>query len=189
MRLPTPTFQGPSAGYWCRGSLSTRLTIYLSSGSSVRGTKTLIGSTLIVTQMGRLRLLPPEPVWAPASERVRPWPRHQVDDPRRSSFTTSYPYSTVARRIRTTVGAWHTIVPPLIDEKGRFGVLVIKTVSGAEIRIPLRDLDSITEIEPVSGEVRDVQPHPYLHREGVNRCAPCWRPRIDSSHTDQAVHN
>jgi hypothetical protein len=67
-------------------------------------------------------------------------------------------------------------------------VLVIKTVSGAEIHIPLQDLESITEIEPVSGEERDVPPHPYLHREGVNRCAACWRPRIDRSHTDQAIH-
>ena len=68
-------------------------------------------------------------------------------------------------------------------------MLVIKTLSGAEIRIPLQDLDSITEIEPKSGDLRKVPPHPYLHREGVNRCAACWRPRIDPSHTDQAVHN
>ena len=68
-------------------------------------------------------------------------------------------------------------------------MLVIKTVSGAEIRIPLQDLDSIAEIEPLSGELRDVPPHPYLHREGVNRCAAYWRPRIDGSHSDQAVHS
>jgi hypothetical protein len=74
-------------------------------------------------------------------------------------------------------------------EKKEGTLLVIKTVSGAEIRIPLHDLDSITEIEPESGNVREVPPHPYLHREGVNRCAACWRPRTHKSHTDQAVHS
>jgi len=52
-------------------------------------------------------------------------------------------------------------VPLLLDEMGRFGVLVIETVSGVEIRIPLRDSDCIAD----------------------------GRPRIDRSHTDQAVHH
>jgi hypothetical protein len=68
-------------------------------------------------------------------------------------------------------------------------VLVIKTVSGAEIRIPLAELDSITEVEQTTGEEREPPPHPYLHREGVNRCVACWRPRTHRSHTDQAVHS
>jgi len=68
-------------------------------------------------------------------------------------------------------------------------VLVIKTAGGTEIRIPISDVDSITEIEPESGEERDVPAHPYLHREGVNRCAACWRLRTHKSHTDQAVHS
>jgi hypothetical protein len=38
-------------------------------------------------------------------------------------------------------------------------VLVIKTVSGAEIRIPLAELESITEIEPTTGEEREPPPH------------------------------
>ena len=68
-------------------------------------------------------------------------------------------------------------------------MLVIKTVGGTEIRIPLSEVDSLTEIEPESGQEREVPPHPYIHREGVNRCAACWRPRTDRSHTDQAVHS
>lgn len=68
-------------------------------------------------------------------------------------------------------------------------MLIIKTVTGAELRIPLQDIESITEIEPETGNAREIPPHPYLHREGVNRCAACWRPRADQSHTDQAVHN
>jgi hypothetical protein len=68
-------------------------------------------------------------------------------------------------------------------------VLIIKTTSGAEIRIPLDDIESIAEVEPTSGEEREVPPHPYVHREGVNRCAACWRPRTHKSHTDQAVHS
>ncbi len=67
-------------------------------------------------------------------------------------------------------------------------MLVIKTVSGVEFRIPLDEVESITEIEPTSGEPREVPPHPYLHREGVNRCAACWLPRTHPAHTDQAVH-
>jgi len=68
-------------------------------------------------------------------------------------------------------------------------VLVIKTVGGSEIRIPLHDVESIHEIEPASGQVRQVPPHAYIHREGVNRCAACWQPRTHESHTDQAVHS
>ena len=76
------------------------------------------------------------------------------------------------------------------DNRGTGGsVLVIKTVSGTEIRIPLNDIETITEIEPVSGEEQDVPPHPYIHREGVNRCAACWKLRTHPSHTDQAVHS
>ena len=67
--------------------------------------------------------------------------------------------------------------------------LVIKTVSGAEIRIPLVELESITEIEPSTGNEREPPPHAYIHREGVNRCAACLRPRTHRSHTDQAVHS
>ena len=67
-------------------------------------------------------------------------------------------------------------------------MLVIKTVSGAEIRIPIADVESVTEVEPNSGAEREVPPHPYIHREGVNRCAACWRPRTHPSHTDPAVH-
>jgi hypothetical protein len=67
-------------------------------------------------------------------------------------------------------------------------VIVIRTKSGAEIRIPMEDLDTITEIEPTSGEDRPVPAHPYLHREGVNRCAACWQDRLHPAHTDTAVH-
>ena len=66
-------------------------------------------------------------------------------------------------------------------------MLVIRTVTGTEIRVPLADIESITEIEPETGVPRDPPPHPYLHREGVNRCAACWRPRTDPSHTDVAT--
>jgi hypothetical protein len=68
-------------------------------------------------------------------------------------------------------------------------VLVIRTVSGVEIRVPLHDVETLVEIEPATGEEREVPPHPYLHREGVNRCAACWRTRTHASHTDQAVHS
>ncbi len=67
-------------------------------------------------------------------------------------------------------------------------MLVIRTTSGAEIRVPVADLDTITEIEPSTGTERSVSPHPYLHREGVNRCAACWKPRTDPAHTDVTVH-
>ena len=67
-------------------------------------------------------------------------------------------------------------------------MLIIKTRSGVELRVPIAEIENITEIEPASGTERRPPPHPYLHREGVNRCAACWRPRTDASHTDQAVH-
>jgi hypothetical protein len=67
-------------------------------------------------------------------------------------------------------------------------MMLIRTVSGSEIRIPLDDIETIVEVEPASGEEREPPPHPYLHREGVNKCAACWRPRTDPSHTQQAVH-
>jgi hypothetical protein len=66
-------------------------------------------------------------------------------------------------------------------------MLVITTKSGAELRVPLSEIESIVEIEPASGAEREPPPHPYLHREGVNRCAACWRPRTHQSHTNQAV--
>jgi hypothetical protein len=68
-------------------------------------------------------------------------------------------------------------------------MLVIKTVNGTEIRVPLDDIESITEIEPGSGLERQPPPHAYMHREGVNRCAACWQPRAHPAHTDQAVHS
>ena len=40
------------------------------------------------------------------------------------------------------------------------------------------------KVEPASGAEREVPPHPYLHREGVNRCAACWRDRLHPSHTE-----
>jgi hypothetical protein len=66
-------------------------------------------------------------------------------------------------------------------------MMVVRTVSGVELRVPLHDIESITEIEPATGEPRDMPAHPYLHREGINRCAACWRPRTDPSHTDLAT--
>lgn len=68
-------------------------------------------------------------------------------------------------------------------------MLVIKTVGGTEIRVPLNELESIVEVEPHSGEERSVPPHPYLHREGVNRCAACWQLRTHKSHSEQAVRS
>jgi hypothetical protein len=67
-------------------------------------------------------------------------------------------------------------------------MLIIKTVSGGEIRLPIDDIASITEVEPATGAERKPPAHPYIHREGVNRCAACWRPRAHASHSDQAVH-
>jgi hypothetical protein len=67
-------------------------------------------------------------------------------------------------------------------------MLVIRTKDGAEIRVPVAAIESITEVEPSSGNERPVAPHPYLHREGVNRCSACWKPRTDPVHTDVVVH-
>jgi hypothetical protein len=67
-------------------------------------------------------------------------------------------------------------------------MLVIRAKNAVEIRIPLDELESITEIEPTSGAERPVPTHPYLHREGVNRCLACWKPRTHPSHSDPAVH-
>lgn len=67
-------------------------------------------------------------------------------------------------------------------------MLVIRTTAGVEIRIPLDQIGSISEIEPTTSEERPLPPHPYLHREGINRCAACWRERIHPSHTDYSVH-
>ncbi len=66
-------------------------------------------------------------------------------------------------------------------------MLVIKTVSGGEIRIPLDEIESMTEIDRASGTEREPPPHPYLHRDGGNRCAACWRPRAHPAHTEGAV--
>lgn len=63
-------------------------------------------------------------------------------------------------------------------------MLLIRTKSGTEVRIPIDELDSIEEVEPATGSAKPVPPHPYLHREGVNRCAACWRDRLHPSHTD-----
>jgi hypothetical protein len=68
-------------------------------------------------------------------------------------------------------------------------VLIITTVSGTEIRIPLSDIKTITEIEPTTGNERSLPSHPYIHREGVNRCGACWQPRAHPSHTEQAVRS
>ena len=62
-------------------------------------------------------------------------------------------------------------------------MLVIRTKSGTEIRLPLEEIESITEVEPMSGDERQVPPHPYVHREGANRCAACWRERTHPSHS------
>ena len=67
-------------------------------------------------------------------------------------------------------------------------MLVIRTVNGVELRVPIDQVNSITEVEPGSGSERSIPPHPYLHREGVNRCAACWKDRVHPSHTDTAVH-
>lgn len=67
-------------------------------------------------------------------------------------------------------------------------MLVIRTKAGAELRVPVDEIDAMTEMEPTSGEARPIPAHPYLHREGVNRCVACWQDRLDPSHTDTAVH-
>ena len=61
-------------------------------------------------------------------------------------------------------------------------MLIIKTADGTEIRIPVSDIAEVREVEPATGLDRPVAPHPYLHREGVQRCAACWRPPLDPSH-------
>jgi hypothetical protein len=66
-------------------------------------------------------------------------------------------------------------------------MLVIRTTNGVEVRLPLTEIESISEVEPATGAEREVAPHPYLHREGVNRCAACWRPRAHPAHADTHV--
>ena len=66
---------------------------------------------------------------------------------------------------------------------------VIRLVSGVEIRVPLDQIESITDVEPTSGAERPIPPHPYLHREGVERCAACWKERAHPSHTETAVRS
>ena len=68
------------------------------------------------------------------------------------------------------------------------GDLVIRTKDGAEVRIPLRQIESIREIEAATEVECTLPPHPYLHREGIHRCAACWRERTHPSHTDRTVH-
>ena len=59
-------------------------------------------------------------------------------------------------------------------------MLVIKTVGGSEIRIPLHDVASIVEIEPEGrGQQREVPPHPYLRR-GTGRSRAEGRGRMSS---------
>lgn len=67
-------------------------------------------------------------------------------------------------------------------------MLVIRTRGGAELRIPVQEIETMTEVEPATSVERPPPPHAYLHREGVNRCAACWRERTHPSHTDTAVH-
>lgn len=67
-------------------------------------------------------------------------------------------------------------------------MLVIRAVNGVELRVPIDQLDSITEAEPRSGSERPTPPHSYLHREGVNRAA-CWNERAHLSPIDTAVHS
>lgn len=67
-------------------------------------------------------------------------------------------------------------------------MLVIRTVNGVELRVPIDQLDSITEVEPRSGSERPTPPHPYVHSEGVNRAA-CWNERAHPSPIDTAVHS
>jgi hypothetical protein len=66
-------------------------------------------------------------------------------------------------------------------------MLSITTKSGIEIQIPLEDIDSVNSLGTAIGAPVP-PPHPYLHREGVNRCFACWRERTHPSHTDTAVH-
>lgn len=62
-------------------------------------------------------------------------------------------------------------------------MLILRTKTGVELRLPVDDVESITEVEPTTGESRPVRHHPYLHREGVNRCAACWQSRLHPAHT------
>lgn len=66
-------------------------------------------------------------------------------------------------------------------------MIVIRTKSGTEIRLPLDDLETITEVEPTSGTERPLPPHPYLHRDGVNRCAAGASPGAHPAHSETAV--
>jgi hypothetical protein len=66
---------------------------------------------------------------------------------------------------------------------------VIRLVNGVEIRIPLEQIESIVDVVPASGEERPVPPHPYIHTEGVKRCAACWKEAAHPSHTETAVRS
>lgn len=85
-----------------------------------------------------------------------------------------------------------TVLPlPLDHDRRDLEALTARSVRLAlwpEIRIPVDDIDSIVEVESASGAEKPLAPHPYLHREGVNRCAACWQDRLHPSHTDTAVH-
>jgi hypothetical protein len=75
-----------------------------------------------------------------------------------------------------------------VDDDAGAVMLVIRTKSGIEVRVPLDEIDTIFELEPTSGSEKPVAPHPYLHREGVNRCVACWKERSHPAHIDVAVH-
>ena len=64
---------------------------------------------------------------------------------------------------------------------------VIRLVNGVELRLPLDQIESITDVEPESGVERHIDPHPYIHRDGVDRCAACWKEQSHPSHTETAV--
>ena len=57
----------------------------------------------------------------------------------------------------------------------------ITTTDGIEIELPIKSIENIREVGP-TGEDRPIARHPYLHREGVQRCAACWRPPLDPAH-------
>ena len=65
-------------------------------------------------------------------------------------------------------------------------MLRIRTRSGVEICLPVDDIESITEVERASGEEKTIPQHPYLERDGGNRCVACWRDRLHPSHADVA---
>ena len=67
-------------------------------------------------------------------------------------------------------------------------MLVIRTKNGIEFRVPVDEIDTIVELEPGSGAEKAIPPHPYLHREGVNRCVACWKERSHPAHVDVVVH-